>query len=33
MCIRDSPDGLGEIYKILRDGIVSEPYKEKYKNI
>jgi len=27
------PDGLMEIYNILKDGIISNPYSEKYKNI
>ncbi|MCF6269627.1 MAG: NAD(P)-dependent oxidoreductase [Melioribacteraceae bacterium] len=27
------PDGLNEIHNILRAGIISEPYSDKYKNI
>ena len=27
------PDGLSEIYKVLQDGIISDPYSSKYKNI
>jgi nucleoside-diphosphate-sugar epimerase len=27
------PDGLGEIYKVLKDGIISDTYSPKYKNI
>lgn len=27
------PDGLKEIYKTLKDGIISDPYSIKYKNI
>ena len=27
------PDGLREIYKIIKNGIISEPYAKNYKNI
>ncbi|KAF5032907.1 hypothetical protein DSECCO2_612300 [anaerobic digester metagenome] len=27
------PDGMKEIIQILRDGIISDPYNQKYKNI
>ena len=27
------PDGLSEIYKVLKDGIISDTYSPKYKNI
>jgi nucleoside-diphosphate-sugar epimerase len=27
------PDGLNEIHKVLKDGIISDPYLSKYKNI
>ena len=30
---RTVPQGLREIYQLLKDGIISDPYTEKYKNI
>lgn len=27
------PDGLKEIYNVLKDGLISDPYSSKYKNI
>jgi nucleoside-diphosphate-sugar epimerase len=30
---RTVPKGMREIYKLLKDGIISDPYAEKYKNI
>jgi nucleoside-diphosphate-sugar epimerase len=30
---RTVPDGIREIYRILKDGIISDPYSKAYKNI
>ena len=30
---KEVPDGLQEIFKVLKDGIISNPYLPKYKNI
>ena len=30
---KEVPDGLKEIHKVLKDGIISDPYLQKYKNI
>ena len=30
---KEVPDGLKEIYNVLRDGLISDPYSSKYKNI
>jgi hypothetical protein len=27
------PDGIWEVYKILKDGIISDPYSKAYQNI
>jgi len=30
---KEVPDGLQEIFKVIKDGIISDPYLPKYKNI